>query len=279
MWMHPSLTGLESTYEFQSRTYTFCTISRDTNPCPSCQVRLHTQSQCSALEKKVYRIMAIIERRHWLLSRSKAFDPSTDHDNLVFTFNPFSLVPGLSQASMWKVICKAVRLSIYNNECIHLSGVHIVWADLLSRRTTIASIHCIVRVPPCYFPRKNISNGLGLRFWRLSMINIPNTWMFRSNMGRFTLLLFKYGYQTRPVTFKWDFFSSLIQVPPDAVVKQLPSQRWQVGSTGINLKLTQNHLFQAAYFASELSAVGKYNDYLGRPILVRSQMICFNLSI
>lgn len=56
--------------------------------------------------------MGTIERMHWLASFPEGFDVYTDHKNLVFIFDPFSLVPDLSKPSMPNVIRWAVRLSI-----------------------------------------------------------------------------------------------------------------------------------------------------------------------
>lgn len=81
-----------------------------------------TQSRLPTFEKEAYSVMATIERMHWLVSCPEGFDLFTDHINLVFIFDPLSLVPDLSQASTRKVIRWAIRLSIYNYECIHLSG-------------------------------------------------------------------------------------------------------------------------------------------------------------
>lgn len=64
--------------------------------------------------------MATIERMHWLASCPEGFDLITDHNNILFIFDPLSLVPDLSQASIRKDIRWAVHLSIYNYECIHL---------------------------------------------------------------------------------------------------------------------------------------------------------------
>lgn len=75
-----------------------------------------TQSRWSTFEEEAYSMMDTIERMHWLASCPKGFDLFTDHNNLVFIFDPLSLVPDTSQASMLKVSRWVIRLSIYNNE-------------------------------------------------------------------------------------------------------------------------------------------------------------------
>lgn len=86
----------------------------------------------SAIEKEAYAIMATIERMHWLPASSRGFDLYTDH-NLVFLFDPTSVVADLSQTTFRKFLRWDVRLSAYAYTCIHVPCSDNVWADLLSR--------------------------------------------------------------------------------------------------------------------------------------------------
>ena len=107
-----------------------------------------TQLRWSTLEKEAFSIMATIERMHWIASIPTGFDLYTDHNNLVFLFDPLSLAPDLSQSSLRKVIRWAVRLCIYNYACIHISGDDNVWADLLSRWFPQRTIRRLIHIPP-----------------------------------------------------------------------------------------------------------------------------------
>jgi len=106
-----------------------------------------TQLRWSTLEKEAYAIMATTERMHWILSDSAGFDIYTDHNNLVFIFDPLSVLRDISLSSLKKVLRWAVRLSVYNYTCIHIPGSENVWADLLSRWAVPNIVRRIIRVP------------------------------------------------------------------------------------------------------------------------------------
>lgn len=80
-----------------------------------------TQLGWSVLEKKAYAVLSLFSRMHWLTATSPGFDFFMDHDNLVFLFDPLSIVPDISQTALRKVLRWAVRLSIYSNMYIHTS--------------------------------------------------------------------------------------------------------------------------------------------------------------
>lgn len=107
-----------------------------------------TQLRWSTLEKEAYAIMASIDRMHWLASGSEGFDLFTDHNNLIFIFDPTSLVPDLTVAAIRKVIRWAVRLSMYAFECIHISGVDNTWADMMTRWSPPPTIRRVITIPP-----------------------------------------------------------------------------------------------------------------------------------
>lgn len=58
----------------------------------------------STLEKEACAIMATVERMHWFLATDRGFDMSTDHNNLVFLFDPLAVVADLSQTTLRKVL-------------------------------------------------------------------------------------------------------------------------------------------------------------------------------
>ncbi len=56
-----------------------------------------------------------------------------DHNNLIFIFNPLSLLQDLNLSSLKNVLRCAVILSWFDYVCHHISGIENVWADLLGR--------------------------------------------------------------------------------------------------------------------------------------------------
>lgn len=101
----------------------------------------------STLEKEAYAIMATVERMHWLLATGHGFDLYTDHNNLIFLFNPAAVVADLSQTTLRKVLRWAVRLSAYNYTCVHIPGSDNVWADIISRWSAPSLVRRLVTVP------------------------------------------------------------------------------------------------------------------------------------
>lgn len=91
--------------------------------------------------------MATLDRMHWILATPCGFDLFTDHNNLIFIFDPLSIVPDLSQSSLKKVLLWAVRMSIYNYTCVHISGEDNVWADLLGRWSAPKTIRRLIHLP------------------------------------------------------------------------------------------------------------------------------------
>lgn len=67
----------------------------------------------STLEKEAYAVLDSIERSNWLESAEDGFDLFTDHNNLIFIFDPLSLHPDVGLSSLGKVLRWAVRLSAY----------------------------------------------------------------------------------------------------------------------------------------------------------------------
>ena len=108
-----------------------------------------TQLRWSTLEKEAFAIVTATRRLHWLLATNDGFDIFTDHNNIVFIFDPLSLTTDLSQSSVRKVLRWAVLMSLYNYTCVHIKGKHNIWADLLTRWTTTAhTVRRLVRLPP-----------------------------------------------------------------------------------------------------------------------------------
>eukprot|EP00171_Calliarthron_tuberculosum_P023402 IDg23402t1 len=83
----------------------------------------------------------------WVLADRQAFNIYTDYNNLIFIFDSLAVLRDISISSLKKVPRWAVRLSIYNYTCVHISGADNVWADLLSRWATPNMVRRIINVP------------------------------------------------------------------------------------------------------------------------------------
>lgn len=70
---------------------------------------------------------------NWLLADTQRFDLFSDYNNLIYIFDPTSVVTDISQPPIRKVLRWAIRLSVYNCNCVHINGEDNVWADLLGR--------------------------------------------------------------------------------------------------------------------------------------------------
>lgn len=101
----------------------------------------------STLEKEAYAVLANLTRMHWLAATPNGFDLYTDHNNLIFLFDPLSVVPDLSQTTLRKVLRWAVRLSMYRYTCFHIKGTDNVWADLLGRWSASKTVRRLIRIP------------------------------------------------------------------------------------------------------------------------------------
>ena len=62
------------------------------------------------MEKEAFAVLASIEKSHWLASCADRFDLYTDHNNLIFIFDPLAVMPDIGQAALRKVLRWALRL-------------------------------------------------------------------------------------------------------------------------------------------------------------------------
>lgn len=96
--------------------------------------RFNTAQLCwCILDKEAFSAMVTLNRMHSFVATSGGVDQFTDHNNLIFIFDPLSVVPDLSQTSVHRVLGWAFPLSMYTYTCFHISSNHSVWADLLGR--------------------------------------------------------------------------------------------------------------------------------------------------
>ena len=106
-----------------------------------------TQIRWSTLEKEGFAIMETLRRMHWIVATSKGFDLFTDHNNLIFMFDPLAVQPDLSVSSTRKVLRWAIKMCIYNYTCVHIRGEENVWADLLTRWSHSPTVKRLVAIP------------------------------------------------------------------------------------------------------------------------------------
>lgn len=57
----------------------------------------------------------------WMVTNHDRFDLFTDHDNLILLIGPMSIVLDMSQNTLCKVFCWAVRLGMYNCKYYHIT--------------------------------------------------------------------------------------------------------------------------------------------------------------
>ncbi len=106
-----------------------------------------TQSRWAIIEKEAFAVMACCERMRWLLATTDGFDLYTDHNNLIFIFDPLSIIPDLTAGSVRKVLRWAVSLSWFNYVCYHISGQDNVWADLIGRWSPAPTVRRLASIP------------------------------------------------------------------------------------------------------------------------------------
>lgn len=116
-----------------------------------------TQLGWSKLEKEACAVLASAQRSHWLAACPAGFDLFTDHDNLIFLFDPVAVMSDIGQGSLRKVLRWTVRMSAYNYVCIQIRGEQILWADLLTRWTIPLTIRRLVSIPPLPTTFENFS--------------------------------------------------------------------------------------------------------------------------
>ena len=88
-------------------------------------------------------------RMHWLLAIPEGFDFYTDHNNLIFIFDPLATVSDFSLSSMKNVLRWAVGMSTYNYTCYHIRGKEIIWADIICKWVANNStLRRLIHIPP-----------------------------------------------------------------------------------------------------------------------------------
>lgn len=109
------------------------------------------------LENDAFAVLTTLCRMHWLAATPAGFDLHTDHNNLIFIFDPLSVVPDMTQTSVRKVLRWAVRLTMYRYTCLHIKGEENVWYDLLTRFSAgSGTVRRLVHIPE--LPSSTISD-------------------------------------------------------------------------------------------------------------------------
>lgn len=107
-----------------------------------------TKLSWSTIEKEAYAVLASVGQAHWLATCADGFDLYTDHNNLIFIFDPTTLMPDIALGAVRKVLRWVVRMSAYKYVCIHIRGEDNLWADLLTRWDIPLTIRRLVSIPP-----------------------------------------------------------------------------------------------------------------------------------
>lgn len=93
--------------------------------------------------------MATVARMHWLMAYFHGFDLYTNHNNLIYIFDPTFVVVYVSESTLQKVLRRTVRLSGYSYTCICISVTDNVWTDIIGRWSAPLQTTCrLVHIPP-----------------------------------------------------------------------------------------------------------------------------------
>lgn len=71
-----------------------------------------TQLCCSILEKEDYAAVALLEKIYWFTETSNGFSLYKDHKNLIWLFDPLSVVSDPSQTPLRKLLLWVLRLTM-----------------------------------------------------------------------------------------------------------------------------------------------------------------------
>lgn len=73
-----------------------------------------TQLDWSFLQKGSFEVLYTLERLYWLVIHPEGFKHFKDHNNLIFLFDPKSIVPDMSQTTLRRLLRWDMTLSMYN---------------------------------------------------------------------------------------------------------------------------------------------------------------------
>lgn len=135
--------------------------------------------KCPILGRKGCAGMASRTRTVWILTISARSSLRTVHKNRDFIYDRLRMMPDLSQWSVQKVFCWAMRTSLYNYVWFHIHGQPDVWADLFGRGSAPPSLRLFWKYHPSLFLR--VKDFLA---WRGSARSGPiNEWTYRFKTG------------------------------------------------------------------------------------------------
>lgn len=78
---------------------------------PSIQVVSLPPNFVVQIEKESYAVLASVQCSHWLAAFPAGFDHFTNHNNLIFLFEPVAVMQDIGQGILRKVLRWAVRMS------------------------------------------------------------------------------------------------------------------------------------------------------------------------
>ncbi|CAN0569674.1 unnamed protein product, partial [Laminaria digitata] len=90
-----------------------------------------SQLRWPTLDKEASAIVEVYKRAEWLLWNGAVI--CTDHRNLIYIFNPLTVITKLSKATSQRLLNWATFLGQYPYTIQHIAGTANVWGDLLSR--------------------------------------------------------------------------------------------------------------------------------------------------
>jgi hypothetical protein len=86
----------------------------------------------------------------WLSLRPGGFSLFTDHNNLVYVFNPYGFNVYIATHTVAELIRWALKISSYSYKIEHVTSLRSIWSDLLTRwaaPTLLARMGALTVVP------------------------------------------------------------------------------------------------------------------------------------
>lgn len=94
-----------------------------------------------------YAFLATLDRSHLLLAPFGGSDPFSDYKNLIFLFNPMSLIADVSQGELSKGLRCTLCPTLFRYTFFHINGNKTVRAGFIGRWPTVLLVQRIVYIP------------------------------------------------------------------------------------------------------------------------------------
>lgn len=176
----------------------------------------------------------------------------TDHNNLIFIFDPLAVLPDIGLAAVHKVLRWAVRLSMYKYDCFCIRGDENVWADLMTRWSILLITRRLVNISPLPTTFEDFE-WLSSDAIHSSQLNNssqrPNPSFLTTIHGK-KVFLIQSGFLTSMSFYRCALPLSRIAAVLATVEKQLPYLCSRNTSPGLHFKRISPSLWSPAFIVS-----------------------------